>query len=51
MASNQISIVKEGFYHFMHEGYVHEIHALIAGCLNQPELLQMIPSRKDPVSV
>lgn len=45
MDSNQISRFKD-FGHFMHAGYVQEIHALMAGCLNQPELLQIIPSRK-----
>lgn len=48
MDSSQICSFKEDFGHFMHEGYMQEIHALMAGCLNQPELLQMIPSRMGP---
>lgn len=48
MDSNQISRFKEDFDHFMHEEYVQEIHALMAWCLNQPELLQMIPSGRGP---
>lgn len=48
MNSNQISRFKEDFGYLMHEGYKQEIHTLVAGCLNQPELLQMIPSRRVP---
>lgn len=48
MNSNQISRFKEDFGHFMYEGYMHKIHMLMVGCLNQPELLLMISSRKVP---
>lgn len=48
MDSNQISRFKEDFGYFIHERYVQEIYAFVAGCLNQSELSQMIPGRKGP---
>lgn len=48
MNSNQISRFKEDFGYFMYEGHMHEIYIHMVGCLNQPELLQMIPRRKVP---
>lgn len=48
MNGNKISRFKKDFGDFMHEGYMHKIHTLMVGCLNQPELLQMIPSKKIP---